>query len=114
MSKIYIDKEGYKRFKASGKRVDRQVIEKRLGIKLSKYMMVHHKNGIKTDDRFDNLQLMTKKEFAKSNIARKNHLKTSKTVEVTKIIIWILRLVIERIVGVFASFLTNIKRLGRK
>ena len=71
LSKVYIDNKGYKRFKASGKLVDRHVMERKLGFRLRKDVMVHHINGIKTDNRFENLRLMTKKEYSKHHVAKK-------------------------------------------
>ena len=71
MSKVYIDKKGYKRFKASGKLVDRHVMERKLGYRLRKDVIVQHINGIKTDNRFENLQLMTKKEYSKHHAVKK-------------------------------------------
>ncbi len=71
MSKVYIDKKGYKRFKASGKLVDRHVMERKLGFRLRKDVMVYHINGIKTDNRFENLRLMTKKEYPKQHTVKK-------------------------------------------
>lgn len=40
------------------------VYERKIGRKIPKHLVVHHKNGIKTDDRFDNLQLMTRNRHA--------------------------------------------------
>lgn len=38
------------------------IVEKELNIKLKKNEVVHHKNSIKTDDKIENLEVMTKKE----------------------------------------------------
>ena len=73
MSKVYIDKKGYKRFRASGKLVHRHVMERKLGFRLRKDVIVHHINGIKTDNRFENLQLMTKKEHSKHHVEKKEN-----------------------------------------
>jgi hypothetical protein len=106
---VYIDKKGYKRFKASGKRVDRTVMERRLGTRLSKDVIVHHINGIKTDSRFENLQLMTKKEYSKTHMARKDNVKTSTLVEITKISTWLFSLIIKRII----DSITNVFRRNK-
>ena len=98
MSKVYIDKKGYKRFKDSGKLVHRRVMERKLGFRLRKDVIVHHINGIKTDNRFENLQLMTNKEHSKHLMARKENVKISVLAEFSKISIWILRLTIKRII----------------
>ena len=96
--KVYIDKKGYKRFKASGKRVDRTVMERKLGTRLSKDVIVHHINELKTDNRFENLQLMTKKEYSKTHMARKDNVKTSALIEMIKISTWLFSLIIKRII----------------
>ncbi len=73
LSKVYIDKKGYKRFKNSNKLVHRRVMERKLGFRLRKDVIVHHINGIKTDNRFENLQLMTKKEHFKHHVVGKRN-----------------------------------------
>ncbi len=98
LSKVYIDKKGYKRFRASGKLVHRHVMERKLGFRLRKEVIVHHINGIKTDNRFENLQLMTKKEHFKHHTARKENASFNVLAEIIKISIWILRLIIKRII----------------
>ena len=100
LSKVYIDKEGYKRFKASGKLVHRHVMERKLGFRLRKDVIVHHINGIKTDNRFENLQLMAKKEHFKHHVARKENVNFSTLVEIIKVSIWILRLIIKLIIDI--------------
>ena len=100
MSKVYIDKKGYKRFRDSGKLVHRHVMERKLGFRLRKDVIVHHINGIKTDNRFENLQLMTKKEHFKHHAARKENVNFNVLAEIIKISIWILRLIIKLIIDI--------------
>jgi hypothetical protein len=55
LSKLFKDRTGYKRFADSGIPVHRYVAEKKLGRKLKKGEVVHHKNRVKTDNRRKNL-----------------------------------------------------------
>ena len=100
LSKVYIDKKGYKRFKDSGKLVHRHVMERKLGFRLRKDVIVHHINGIKTDNRFENLQLMTKKEHFKHHVVKKGNVNFSALVEIIKVSIWILRLIVKLIIDI--------------
>ena len=54
-SKTYIDRKGYQRFTDSNKLVHRWVAEKKLGRKLRRGEVVHHKNRRKRDNRLKNL-----------------------------------------------------------
>ncbi|HLC11240.1 MAG TPA: HNH endonuclease [Candidatus Bathyarchaeia archaeon] len=55
LSRLFKDKKGYKRFADSGTPVHCYVAERKIGRKLKKGEVVHHKNRIKTDNRRDNL-----------------------------------------------------------
>ena len=57
----YLDDKGYWRYSCGpnrGKRVHRVMMEKHVGRQLRKDEVVHHRNGLKTDNRMDNLELM--------------------------------------------------------
>jgi hypothetical protein len=66
------DKKGYKKYSNSGKSVHRHVAERKLGRKLRKGEVVHHKNRTKTDNRRSNLQVF------RSQKAHHEHHKKSK------------------------------------
>ena len=48
-----------------GKRLHRVLMEMHTGITLSRDDQVHHKNGIKTDNRLENLQIMSTSDHSK-------------------------------------------------
>ena len=57
MVKWFKDKKGYKKYSDSGKSVHRHVAEKKIGRKLKKGEVVHHKNRNKSDNRRSNLSV---------------------------------------------------------
>ena len=59
--KTYVDRNGYRRFKDSNRLVYRWVAEKKIGRRLRKGEVVHHKNGNKLDNRESNLHVYTGK-----------------------------------------------------
>jgi len=65
MGGIFKDKKGYPRYKDSKKLVHRAVASKKVGGKLYKGRVVHHKDGNKSNFRRSNLQVMSRKSHSK-------------------------------------------------
>ena len=72
---VYKDKSlgGYNYIKLNGKRkkLSRYLLEKKIKRKLTPYEIVHHKNGVKDDDRIDNLEIMNKEGHTSLHLAGK-------------------------------------------
>lgn len=58
------NKQGYIKIKSNGISIfeHRDVMEKHLGRKLEKFETVHHKNGVRDDNRIENLELWCSKQ----------------------------------------------------
>ena len=64
-AKTYVGKKGYKRFANSGKSVHRYVASKKVGGKIGRGRVVHHKDGNKLNNRRSNLRVMSRSSHSK-------------------------------------------------
>ena len=74
MSKIYVDKNGYKRYIDSKKPVHRYVAERKLGGSIYKGYVVHHKDGNKLNNKRDNLQVMKRSDHSKLHAKKRRNI----------------------------------------
>jgi len=75
--KTYIDKKGYPRYSDTGELVHRKVAAKKVGGKIYRDRVVHHRDGNKKNFRRGNLQVMEKSAHAKLE-AKKRRAKAKK------------------------------------
>lgn len=71
-----LNKKRYKR--------GRTLLQLHLNIKLSPYEIVHHKDGNKTNDCLDNLEIMSREEHNSYHHAGSKHKKSMKSTSKTK------------------------------
>ena len=71
---VRIDTNGYYEYtkgKYKGRLVHVVIMEQFIGRILREYEVVHHKNGIKTDNRIENLEIMTRSEHSSHHAAER-------------------------------------------
>ena len=65
MGTIFKDKKGYPRYEKNKKLVHRAVAEKKIGGRIGKGCVVHHKDGNKSNFRRSNLQIMKRSSHSR-------------------------------------------------
>lgn len=65
MKRTYIGKGGYPRFKSNKKLVHREVARKKVGGTLFRGVVVHHKDGNKSNFRRSNLRVMKRSSHSR-------------------------------------------------
>lgn len=65
MGEFYYDKNGYPRWRDSGKLVHRTVAASKVGGRIFKGLIVHHKDGNKKNFRKSNLVIMSRKNHSR-------------------------------------------------
>ena len=63
--KTYVDENGYRRFKDSGKSVHRWVAEKKVKGKIHEGRVVHHRDGDKQNNDPSNLRIMSRSDHSR-------------------------------------------------
>ncbi|MFE3845779.1 HNH endonuclease [Thermoplasmatota archaeon] len=71
MAKTYVGKKGYKRYSNSGKSVHRHVASRKLGGKIWKGRVVHHRDGNKLNNSRSNLQVMKRSSHSRLHATKR-------------------------------------------
>ncbi len=61
----YIDKKGYPTTRSNNKRIHTQIVEKKLGRKIKKSEVIHHRDGNKRNWRPSNLNVMSRSSHSR-------------------------------------------------
>lgn len=73
MFRFFKDKKGYPRDKNSGELIHRKVAAKKVGGKIFPGMVVHHKDGNKSNFRKSNLQVMSRSSHSRLHARNKEY-----------------------------------------
>ena len=71
MVRTFIDKKGYKKYSNSGRSVHRHVASRKLGGKIWKGFVVHHRDGNKRNNRRSNLQVMKRSSHSRLHLRKR-------------------------------------------